>query len=54
VNCSGVAPITDFISNVKLSPAMLDPEQTLKELSSFVKTLTDDKEENIQEDLHKL
>ena len=47
--CSGVAPITDFISNVKSSPAMLDLEQTLKELCSFVKRLTDDKEENIQE-----
>ena len=38
--CSGVAPITDFISNVKSSPAMLDLEQTLKELGSFVKRLT--------------
>ena len=47
--CSGVAPITDFISNVKSSPAMLDLEQTLKELSSFVKRTTDDKKENIQE-----
>ena len=47
--CSGVAPITDFISNVKSSPAMLDLEQTLKELGSFVKSLIDDKEENIQE-----
>ena len=47
--CSGVAPITDFISNVKSSPAMLDLEQTLKELGSFVKRLTDDKEENIQQ-----
>jgi hypothetical protein len=28
---------------------MLDLEQTLKELGSFVKRLTDDKEENIQE-----
>ena len=46
---SGVAPITDFISNVKLSPAMLDLEQTLKELSSFVKRMTDNKKENIQE-----
>jgi hypothetical protein len=47
--CSGVAPIKDFISNVKSSPAMLDLEQTLKELGSFVKRLTDDKEENIQQ-----
>ena len=47
--CSGVASITDFISNVKSSPAMLDLEQILKELGSFVKRLTDDKEENIQE-----
>jgi uncharacterized protein YoxC len=44
-----VAPITDFISNVKSSPDMLDLEQTLKELSSFVKRTTDDKKENIQE-----
>jgi uncharacterized coiled-coil DUF342 family protein len=28
---------------------MLDLEQTLKELGSFVKRLTDDKEENIQQ-----
>jgi alanyl-tRNA synthetase len=47
--CSGVAPITDFISNVKSSSAMLDLEQTLKELSSFVKRTTDDRKENIQE-----
>ena len=47
--CSGVAPIADFISNVKSSPAMLDLEQTLKELGSFVTRLTDDTEENIQE-----
>jgi archaellum component FlaC len=47
--CSGVAPITDFISNVKSSPALLDLEQTLKELGSFNKRLTEDKEENIQE-----
>ena len=47
--CSGAAPITDFISNVKSAPAMLDLEQTLKELGSFVKRLTDDKEENIQQ-----
>jgi hypothetical protein len=47
--CSGVAPITDFISNVKSAPAMLDLEQTLRELGSFVKRLADDKEENIQE-----
>jgi hypothetical protein len=38
-----------FISNVKSSPAMLDLEQTLRELGSFVKRLADDKEENIQE-----
>ena len=47
--CSGVAPITDLISNVKSSPAMLDLEQTLKELGSFVKRTTDDKKVNIQE-----
>ena len=47
--CSGVAPIKDFIPNVKSSPAMLDLEQTLKELSSFVRRLTDDKERNIQD-----
>jgi hypothetical protein len=47
--CSGAAPIADFISNVKSAPAMLDLEQTLKELGSFVKRLTDDKEENIQQ-----
>ena len=40
--------ITDFISNVKSSPAMLDLEQTLKELGSFLKRLTDNKGENIQ------
>ena len=47
--CSGVAPITDFISNVKSSTAMLELEQALKELESFVKRLTDDKQKNIQE-----
>jgi hypothetical protein len=47
--CSGVAPIADFISIVKSSPAMLDLEQTLKGLGSFVERLTDDTEENIQE-----
>jgi hypothetical protein len=47
--CSGVAPIKDFTPNVKSSQAMLDLEQTLKELGSFVKRLTDDKEENIQD-----
>jgi hypothetical protein len=47
--CSGVAPITDFILNVKSSPAMLDLEQILRELGSFAKRLADDKEENIQE-----
>ena len=47
--CSGFAPIANFISNVKSSPSMLDLEQTLKELGSFVKIATDDKEENIQE-----
>ena len=47
--CSGVAPIKDFIQNVKSAPAMLDIEQTLKELGSFVNRLTDDKEENIQQ-----
>jgi hypothetical protein len=45
--CSGAAPITYFILNVKKSPAMLDLEQTLRELGSFVKRLADDKEENI-------
>jgi hypothetical protein len=47
--CSGVAPLKEFIPNAKSSPAMLDLEQTLKELCSFVNRLTDDKEENIQE-----
>jgi HPt (histidine-containing phosphotransfer) domain-containing protein len=47
------APITYFISNVKSSQAMLDLEQTLKELGSFVKRLTDDKEENIQQILNR-
>jgi hypothetical protein len=47
--CSGVAPLKEFIPNVKSSPAMLDLEQTLKELCYFVKRLTDDKEKNIQE-----
>ena len=47
--CSGVASITDLISNVKSSPAMLDLEQTLKELGSFIERLSEDKEENIQE-----
>jgi hypothetical protein len=44
-----VAPLKEFIPNVKSSPAMLDLEQTLKELCYFVKRLTDDKEKNIQE-----
>ena len=47
--CSDFPPIANFISNVKSSPAMLVLEQTLKELGSFVKIATDDKEENIQE-----
>jgi len=47
--CSGVAPIKDCITNVKSSPAMLDLEQTLKELDSFVRRCTDDKEKNIQD-----
>ena len=47
--CSGVVPITDCITNVKSSPAMLDLEQTLKELNSFVRRCTDDKEKNIQD-----
>jgi predicted transcriptional regulator len=47
--CSGVVPITDFTPNVKSSPSMLDLEQTLNELGSFVRRLTDDKEKNIQE-----
>jgi hypothetical protein len=45
--CSGVAPIKDFTPNVKSSPAMLDLEQTLKDLDSFVRKLTGDKEKNI-------
>ena len=44
-----VAPITHFISNVKSSPAMLDLEQTLKELGSFARRFTDDKKTNIQD-----
>ena len=48
-DCSGVALIKDFMPNVKSAPTMLDLEQTLKELGSFVKRLTDDKEENIQQ-----
>ena len=47
--CSGVVPITDCITNVKSSPAMLDLEQTLNELDSFVRRCTDDKEKNIQD-----
>ena len=47
--CSGVVPIADCITNVKSSPAMLDLEQTLKELDSFVRRCTDDKEKNIQD-----
>jgi hypothetical protein len=47
--CSGIAPIKDLIPNVKSAPAMLHLEQTLKELGSFVRSLTDDKENNIQE-----
>ena len=47
--CSGVAPIKDFIPNVKSSPAMLDLGKTLKELNSFARRLTDDKEKNIQD-----
>jgi hypothetical protein len=47
--CVGVAPLKDFLPNFKSAPAMLDLEQTLKELGSFVKRLTDDKEKNIQE-----
>jgi hypothetical protein len=47
--CAGVAPLKDFVPNFKSAPAMLDLEQTLKELGSFVKRLTDDKEENIKE-----
>jgi predicted transcriptional regulator len=47
--CAGGAPIKDFIPNAKSSPVMLDLEQTLTELGSFVKRFTDDKEENIQE-----
>ena len=37
------------MSNVKSSPAMLDLEQTLKELGYFVRRLTYDKEKNIQD-----
>jgi uncharacterized coiled-coil DUF342 family protein len=40
--------VNDFLTFWKI-PAMLDLEQTLKELGSFVKSLIDDKEENIQE-----
>ena len=47
--CSGVAPMKDFIPNVKSSSAMLDLEQTLKELCSFVRNLRVDKEKNIQD-----
>jgi hypothetical protein len=47
--CTGLAPLKDFVPNVKPSPSMLDLEQTLKELSSFVNRFTGDKEENIQE-----
>ena len=47
--CSGVAPMKDFIPNVKSSSAMLDLEQTLKELGSFVRNLRVDKEKNIQD-----
>ena len=47
--CSGISPIKDLLPNVKSAPAMLDLEQTLKELGSFVRSLTDDKEKNIQE-----
>ena len=47
--CAGVAPIKDFTPNVKSSQAMLDLEQTLKELGSLVKRHTDDKEDNIQQ-----
>jgi hypothetical protein len=39
----------DLIPNVKSAPAMLDLEQTLKELGSFVRSLTYDNEKNIQE-----
>jgi hypothetical protein len=47
--CAGLAPLKDFVPNVKSSPSMLDLEQTLKELSSFANRITGDKEENIQE-----
>ena len=46
---AGLAPQKDFVPNVKSSPSMLDLEQTLKELSSFFKRFTVDKEQNIQE-----
>jgi hypothetical protein len=47
--CSGVAPIKDFTTNVKSSPSMLDLEQTLNELGSFVRRLTDDKQKKQSE-----
>jgi hypothetical protein len=47
--CSSVAPINHFTPNVKSTTAMLDLEQTLKALGSFVERLTDDKEKNIQD-----
>ena len=47
--CAGVAPLKDVVPNFKSAPAMLDLEQTLKELGSFVGRLTDDKEKNIQD-----
>ena len=47
--CAGVAPLKDFIPNVKSSPAMLDLEQTLKELCSFVNRFSAEKDRNIQD-----
>ena len=47
--CSGVGPIIDFIPNVKSSPAILDLEQTLKELGSFVRRHRDDKQKSMQD-----
>ena len=47
--CTGVAPLKDCVPNFKSSPAILDLEQTLNELRSFVRRLTDDKERNIQD-----
>jgi vacuolar-type H+-ATPase subunit I/STV1 len=44
-----IEAVKDFTPNVKSSPAILDLEQTLKDLDSFVRRLTDDKDKNIQD-----